>query len=200
MYNLKHISVGDVMRRVSQEPTELGVQLRLSLREGKLTPDRTTIEIIKEELFHSIQQQQQQQPQQKQEESSSITGFLIDGFPRTVEQAIMFEKEICYPSMIVFLSASEEVMKNRLLRRSSSQQQHGGRSDDTPECIDERLEINRKICFSVAERYRASFKNFLTIQADETKESVLSQVNCSLGRYIKKWNDLHSFGSCNPLK
>lgn len=134
MYNLKHISVGDVMRRVSQEPTELGIQLRLSLREGKLTPDRTTIKIIKEELFNSIQQQQQQQ---QQEESSSIAGFLIDGFPRTVGQAIMFEKEICYPSMIVFLSASEEIMKDRLLRRSSSQEQHGGRSDDTPECIDE---------------------------------------------------------------
>lgn len=121
---MKHISVGDVLRRVSKEPTELGAQLRFSLREGNLTPDRITINILKEELLRDNIEQRERYP---------IVGYLMDGFPRTVEQAIMFEQEIGVPRAVFALSVSEEIMKNRILQRSH---QNSHRSDDTLDCIE----------------------------------------------------------------
>ena len=70
-YNLPHISTGDMFRAAIANETALGIAAKRYLDEGALVPDDVTIGIVKERLSLADCQ----------------SGFLLDGFPRTVEQA-----------------------------------------------------------------------------------------------------------------
>lgn len=70
-FGIPHISTGDMFRAAVKEGTELGKQAKAYMDAGKLVPDEVTIGIVKERLA---------KPDCKK-------GFILDGFPRTVEQA-----------------------------------------------------------------------------------------------------------------
>ena len=70
-FGIPHISTGDMFRAAVKEGTELGKQAKACMDAGKLVPDEVTIGIVKERLA---------KPDCKK-------GFILDGFPRTVEQA-----------------------------------------------------------------------------------------------------------------
>lgn len=70
-FRIPHISTGDMFRAAVAEGTELGKQAKLCMDAGKLVPDEVTIGIVRERLS----------------KSDCANGFILDGFPRTVEQA-----------------------------------------------------------------------------------------------------------------
>mgnify|MGYP003603447358 CR=1 FL=1 len=70
-FAIPHISTGDMFRAAVKEGTELGKQVKACMDAGKLVPDEVTIGIVRERLA---------KPDCKK-------GFILDGFPRTVEQA-----------------------------------------------------------------------------------------------------------------
>lgn len=70
-FGIPHISTGDMFRAAVKEGTELGLQAKACMDAGELVPDEVTIGIVKERLA---------KPDCKK-------GFILDGFPRTVEQA-----------------------------------------------------------------------------------------------------------------
>lgn len=70
-FNIQQISTGDILRRSVQDKTDLGLKAKLYMDQGKLVPDDVVIEIIKERL----------------ENKDCIAGFILDGFPRTIQQA-----------------------------------------------------------------------------------------------------------------
>ncbi len=70
-FGIPHISTGDMFRAAVKEGTELGLEAKACMDAGKLVPDEVTIGIVKERLA---------KPDCKK-------GFILDGFPRTVEQA-----------------------------------------------------------------------------------------------------------------
>lgn len=70
-YNIPHISTGDMFRAAVKEGTELGKKAKECMDKGQLVPDEVTIGIVKERLS----------------KDDCKKGFLLDGFPRTVEQA-----------------------------------------------------------------------------------------------------------------
>jgi adenylate kinase family enzyme len=63
-------------------------------------------------------------------------GFLIDGFPRTMEQALVFERTVGQCTFVLYFNASHETLIKRLLKRGES----SGRADDNLESIKKRLE------------------------------------------------------------
>lgn len=75
-FNVPHISTGDMFRAAVKEGTELGKQAKACMDAGQLVPDSVTIGIVKERLA---------KPDCKK-------GFILDGFPRTVEQANALDK------------------------------------------------------------------------------------------------------------
>jgi UMP-CMP kinase len=61
--------------------------------------------------------------------------FLIDGFPRKMDQAVKFEEDVCKSSLVLFYTTTEEVMLGRLLERGKT----SGREDDNVESIKKRF-------------------------------------------------------------
>lgn len=74
-YNIPHISTGDMFRAAMKNETELGLKAKSFMDAGQLVPDEVTIGIVRERLS----------------ESDCESGFLLDGFPRTVPQAEALE-------------------------------------------------------------------------------------------------------------
>ena len=70
-YNIPQISTGDILRAAIADKTEMGMEAKKFMDEGKLVPDSTIIGIIKDRLA----------------EADCKDGFILDGFPRTLAQA-----------------------------------------------------------------------------------------------------------------
>lgn len=119
------ISTGDILREAVGKGTELGKQAKSFMDKGELVPDSVVIGIIEQRI---------QEPDCKK-------GFVLDGFPRTIEQAkaldgILAKLGIKMDHVVNFEVPDEELVK-RLLGRAAQE----GRSDDNPESIKNRLQV-----------------------------------------------------------
>ncbi|WP_408955522.1 adenylate kinase [Natroniella sp. ANB-PHB2] len=154
-YSIPHIATGDIFREAIKNETPLGKKAKEYIDQGKLVPDEVTIGMVEERLSRDDCQK----------------GFILDGFPRTVNQAdaltnILEDLEICLD--IVFnINVSDQEVINRLSGRRvcsecgasfhiefSPPQETGvcdecdgglyQRDDDNPETIKERLVVYSK--------------------------------------------------------
>ena len=75
-YNIPHISTGDILRANIKAGTALGVEAKSYIDKGLLVPDEVVIGLVKDRLA----------------QSDCKKGFLLDGFPRTIEQAKSLDK------------------------------------------------------------------------------------------------------------
>lgn len=132
-YNLPHISTGDMFRAAMANETELGLKAKSFMDAGNLVPDEVTNGIVAERLA----------------EEDTKPGFILDGFPRNLEQAHaledMLSKEDRSLDAVVYFTADTEVLVDRMMAR--------GRADDTPEVIKNRLDVNGKLTEPIAEYY-----------------------------------------------
>lgn len=76
--------------------------------------------------------------------------FLIDGFPRKMDQALKFDETVCLSSVVLFFTTTEETMLNRLLKRGKT----SGREDDNVESIKKRFNTYKSDTMPVIEHYR----------------------------------------------
>lgn len=133
--NLEHISTGAILRKAVLEQTDLGKKAKEIMDKGNLVPDEIMNGIVKETL-------------QKIKKS----GFILDGFPRTLEQAKALSeifKELKFNKVIIInLKADENEIVNRLLNR--------GRSDDTRDTIVNRLKVYNDATAPVKDFYEKS--------------------------------------------
>jgi adenylate kinase len=123
-HDLLHISTGDMLRSAIAEGTPLGMTAKGFVESGGLVPDDIIIGLVREVL-----------------ESTESKGFLLDGFPRTLEQARalddLFRELAIHEVRIVMLTAPEQELIDRMVKRGLEQ----GRKDDTAETIRHRLEV-----------------------------------------------------------
>lgn len=75
-FNIPHISTGDIFRKNIKEGTPIGIEAKSYIDKGQLVPDSVTIEIVRQRLL----------------EDDCKKGFLLDGFPRNLDQAIELDK------------------------------------------------------------------------------------------------------------
>lgn len=104
-YNIPHISVGSLLREVADSDSEIGHQLRDVLISGQLVDNKITSKILKNRLM----------------DSDCNNGYILDGFPRSMEQAIYYEellKELNKDlGLVIFLDISKELATKRALSR-----------------------------------------------------------------------------------
>lgn len=170
-YDIPHISTGDMFRAAISNGTELGLEAKSYMDKGALVPDEVTIGIVRERLS---------QPDCDQ-------GFLLDGFPRTIEQAEELDNILSALGKSVEHVVNIEVAKEELVKRLTGRRickvcgssyhlifnppqeegkcdKDGGelyqRADDNPETVNNRLEVNIKQSQPLLDFYKA--KNVLT--------------------------------------
>jgi adenylate kinase len=162
-YGVPHIATGDMLREAMAAGTELGRRIKPIYDAGELVPDDLMIDLIRERLS---------QPDAER-------GFVLDGFPRTLEQADALDDmllEIGSPLDVVFdLQIDEPTTVLRLVGRAQDE----GRSDDTPEAIAKRLELFRDATMPVIEHYRAQGK-VVGVHAAGTVNEVFNEIQEAL--------------------
>merc|ERR1712173_524439 len=132
-YGYCHLSSGDLLRAEVASGSETGKALQETMTKGELVSNETVLALMKANI----------------EANPSAKGFLIDGYPRTVDQGISFEEKVgaCYA--VVYLEADNETMVQRLLKRAET----SGRADDNEETIRKRLTVFTEQTKPVVEHY-----------------------------------------------
>ncbi|XP_003747121.1 adenylate kinase isoenzyme 1 [Galendromus occidentalis] len=153
-YGYVHISSGDLLRDEVAKATPLGQQLSAIMTKGELVPLETVLQLLKNAI---------------KEKADSAKGFLIDGYPRTVEQGEKFTSLVCSVKAIVFFDLSDDLMAARLLERGKS----SGRADDNEETIRKRLQTFRNESMPVVEKYASMV---VTIPATDPVDVVFGKV------------------------
>jgi adenylate kinase len=119
------VSTGDMLREAVRRQTELGRRAKAIMEAGELVPDDVVIGLIRERIGMP----------------DAARGFILDGFPRTVEQAQaldgLLEDHSTPLDAVVNLVVPEATLLERLIGRAEQE----GRSDDRPETIRERLRV-----------------------------------------------------------
>ncbi len=124
---IAQISTGELLRKAVKNQTEEGYKAKAYMDKGDLVPDEIMLEIIKNQIIRKNYKK----------------GFILDGFPRTEDQARALDvilndisKEI---DRVLFFDVDDKELINRLLKRSKNE----GRTDDNMKVIQNRLKIFR---------------------------------------------------------
>jgi adenylate kinase len=162
-YGLAHIATGDMLRAAIGAGTPLGKRVKPIYDAGELVPDELMIELIRERLG----------------EDDAQSGFILDGFPRTMVQAEALDamlKDIGRELTVEFeLQISDGACIERLLKRAAEE----GRVDDTPEVITTRLARYHEETEPLIEHYRAT-GNLVGIHADRPINEVFAEIQRAL--------------------
>ncbi|RYZ17862.1 MAG: adenylate kinase, partial [Sphingobacteriales bacterium] len=142
MYQLQHISTGDLLRDEVGRQTPLGVEARKYMDQGLLVPDEVVIGMISSKI----------------DESPEARGFIFDGFPRTKAQAEALDKLLEFKNTEIHLLLSLEVPEEELTRRLVGRGATSGRTDDTADVIVKRIKEYYAKTEPVARYYNAHGK------------------------------------------
>lgn len=134
-YGFVHLSAGDLLRAEQARPgSQYGQMIAEYIKEGKIVPMEVTISLLR----NAIQSAIEEHDQSTSEGWGNGKGrFLIDGFPRKLDQSYKFEESVCPAQLVLFLECSEEIMLKRLLQRGET----SGRTDDNIDSIKKRFRM-----------------------------------------------------------
>ena len=124
-FSIPAIATGDIFRKNIQDETPLGIEVKAIVDAGDYVPDSLTNALVKSRL----------------EEVDALDGFLLDGYPRTLEQVSYLDRLLAAKSQsldaVIQLVADQEEVVARLRKRAIAQ----GRTDDTEEAIRHRQQV-----------------------------------------------------------
>ena len=153
-FNITHIYPGGMLRKEVEKGSEIGKQVKSIIDRGEFVPNQIVLDLITKKV--------EQSPQ----------GYVLDGWPRYMQQVEDMEKaEIGY-DYAVFLDVSREEVMRRLLAR--------GRADDTEEIIGNRIELYKKETGPVVE-YMRNRPGFIEVKAEggtpeETANEIIRRI------------------------
>ncbi len=181
--NLPLISTGDLLRENIKENTDLGKKAKKFMEKGELVPDDIVISILLERI--------------KRDDCKN--GFILDGFPRNINQAEILEKFIVKDKVkIIYLKAEDEFLVNRLSNRRVCSNcgaiyhlinippkidgicdKCGGkliqREDDKEDVVRNRLNVYHNLTAPLLDFYKNK-KILFTVRGDGKLEEVVSQI------------------------
>jgi adenylate kinase len=129
-FKIIQVSTGDILREEVKSKTDLGMSAKAIMDKGDLVPDEIILSIIEKKLSNS----------------DCNNGFILDGFPRTLNQAIALEKilekhEISIDK-IIEINVKEEILLQRITSRAI--ETNNNRADDNSDVLKNRIEIYNK--------------------------------------------------------
>lgn len=122
-YGFVHLSAGDLLREEQDNKnSQYGQLIKDYIKDGLIVPMEITVKLLSNAIEDKL--------------GGDGTGkFLVDGFPRKLDQALFFEQSVCVSKCTLFLDCPEDVMRERLLNRGKT----SGRADDNEESIIKRF-------------------------------------------------------------
>lgn len=160
-----HLSSGDLLREECASGSARGKQLNAIMERGELVPLEVVLTLIKEAMAKCVDKN---------------CYFLIDGYPRELEQGIRFEKEVCPCVCVISFDVNEDVMVKRLLKRGET----SGRVDDNEETIKKRLRTFNESTKPVIDHYEKQQK-VIHIDASGSIDDIFNKVYAKLQEKIK---------------
>ncbi|MDT4927743.1 MAG: adenylate kinase [Pseudonocardiales bacterium] len=162
--DLEHLAAGDLLRAEVENDTALGRRVKDLIQKGDLVPDAVMIGLL---MPHVL-------------EAADANGYLLDGFPRSVEQAVEARKLAdtagATPDAVIYLDAPREELTRRILSRAEVE----GRSDDNPETVKNRLHVFDEATSPLVDYYRD--RGLLhVINADQHEDAVTADILKALG-------------------
>ncbi|MCM3880447.1 MAG: adenylate kinase [Vicinamibacterales bacterium] len=157
------ISTGDMLRRAIQEGSELGLLVKDTLQRGALVSDDLMIRLVGQRL----------------EWPDTAGGFVLDGFPRTIEQAAALERMMAGRGPIVVIALV--VHADEVVRRLS----HRGRHDDEEWVIRERLQVYSDSTEPVLEYFRRR-KTVTVLDGNRPPEEVTKAIEGAVSQAIER--------------
>lgn len=141
-FDFCHLSAGDLLRaEQNRAGSQYGDLIRSHIRDGQIVPMEVTIGLLENAMSAELQSHATW--------SNGEGRFLIDGFPRKMDQAGAFDDKVCPPSRVIHFTLTEEVMSQRLLERGRT----SGREDDNTESIKKRFQTHKEQCMPVVNHY-----------------------------------------------
>jgi adenylate kinase len=155
IWSIPHISTGDILRQALKDKTPLGIKAQGYMDRGELVPDKLVEDMVCERL----------------DQPDTNSGWLLDGFPRTVNQALFLEELLQKLSQhgerVINLEVPDDVVVERLLER--------GRKDDTEEVIRRRLEVYRHETAPLIDYY-SDRQRLLKVNGNQSQEQVTDEI------------------------
>jgi adenylate kinase len=161
--DIEHLAAGDLLRAEVEAGSPIGKEVSELMSRGELVPDETILKLVVPRIL----------------EASARGGYLLDGFPRSVEQARearrLAELGDAAPDAVIYLDAPREELVRRILARAEVE----GRSDDNPETVTTRLQIFDEATRPLVEHYRE--RGLLhVIDANQDEDAVTAAILSAL--------------------
>ena len=160
-FGIPYLSTGHIFRQLAKEKTKLGQYIKVVINTGLLVPDEKTIEIVNTYLSRSEYKK----------------GYILDGFPRTLNQAKKFSNNV---DKVVYIEIPEKEAIYRLVYRNSD-----AREDETIPAIKKRIESFKKFTLPVLEYYHKE-KKLVEIDGTQKIETVNQEILKSFGKQLVK--------------
>jgi len=142
MYNLTHISTGDIFRAEIKAKSELGLRVQGVIERGELVSDELLVDLLRAAML----------------KHPGTEGFLFDGYPRTTQQAhdleVLLNEMDAAVNVVLALDVNDDELMGRLLKRAQIE----GRKDDTEEVISNRLKVYHSQTKPLMDHYDAQGK------------------------------------------
>lgn len=160
---LEHISTGDLIREEQKNGTAIGKLAKNLSDKGNFLPDEIITTLVKQKII----------------DSQNKSGFIFDGFPRTVDQAksldeFLFNRRMPLTS-IISITVSDLVLKERILKRAEIE----NRVDDKPELIPVRLQNYRNKTAPVLEYFK-NRRKIIEVNGENPTGEVFSVISKTL--------------------
>ncbi|CAF1603117.1 unnamed protein product [Rotaria sp. Silwood1] len=165
-YGFTHLSAGDLIRAAAKDSsTEKGRYFNEAMSQGKLISTEDILGLIKDAIY---------------ETADKASGFLIDGFPRRIEQGIQFEQDVAPCDVLIYFDVPDEIMTKRLVKRGET----SDRIDDNEETIKKRLVTFHQETQPILGYYGKQGK-LITIIANRKPDEIFEDVSYELKKLVK---------------
>lgn len=149
-FNIEHIYPGGMLRKEVEKGSEIGQAVKNIIDKGEFVPSNIVLDLIKQKV------------------EKSPNGYILDGWPRYMQQVEEMKQANIEVDYAVFLDVSREEVLRRLLAR--------GRADDKEEIINNRIDLYQRETGPVVEYFRKK-PGFISVNAEgSTPENIAKEI------------------------
>ena len=150
-FQIPHVYTGDMMRSLAQQDTDIGKKVKSALDKGDYVDTKIVLDTLEARL----------------QRKDTKRGYVLDGFPRSMQQVREMERRNIGYDHVVFLDVAEDEVVRRLTSR--------GRADDKPDIIKNRIAVYKRETMPVIKHFKNKMLN-IRVEGGEQIEDVAANI------------------------